>query len=224
MSLALMKASPKYDAAVFDLDGTLLDTLQDIADSVNAALAAEGLAGHPADSYRLMVGNGMDVLVERAVAGRLEGNASLDRCRERARLEYAGRYNTATRPYDGVPELLDTLSARGLRLAVLSNKPDEYTVKIIREYLDGYFEIVRGARPDFPKKPDPTQALDILFSMGATPERALMIGDSGGDMETALRAGMVPVGVLWGFREEQELRASGASALIARPADLLALL
>ena len=107
---------------------------------------------------------------------------------------------------------------------MLSNKPDEYTVKIIREYLDGYFEIVRGARPDFPKKPDPTQALDILFSMGAAPERALMIGDSGGDMETALRAGMVPVGVLWGFREEQELRASGASALIARPADLLALL
>jgi len=107
---------------------------------------------------------------------------------------------------------------------VLSNKPDEYTVKIIREYLDGYFDIVRGARPDFPKKPDPTQALDILASMGVASERALMIGDSGGDMETALKAGMVPVGVLWGFRGERELRASGAVALLARPSALLALL
>lgn len=219
-----MSTLSKYDAVVFDLDGTLLDTLQDIADSVNAALEAEGLSGHPADSYRLMVGNGMDVLVERAVAGRLEGNGSLERCRERARIEYAGRYNASTRPYDGVPELLDALSARGLRLAVLSNKPDEYTVKIIREYLGGYFEIVRGARPDFPKKPDPAQAFDILGIMNIEPARALMVGDSGGDIETALNAGMIPVGVLWGFREERELCASGAAALIAKPADLLALL
>ncbi|HNU90808.1 MAG TPA: HAD family hydrolase [Spirochaetota bacterium] len=219
-----MNDSMKYDALVFDLDGTLLDTLRDIADSVNAALEAEGLAGHPAANYRLMVGNGMDVLVERAVGGRLGDNESLVRCMERARIEYARRYNNATRPYDGIPQLLGALSARGLRLAVLSNKPDEYTVRIIREYLDGYFEIVRGLRPDFPRKPDPAQALDILASMGVAPSRCLMVGDSGGDMKTALGAGMVPVGVLWGFRDREELKASGAHALLERPDDLLSLL
>lgn len=219
-----MKTSSKYDAVVFDLDGTLLDTLRDIADSVNVALENEGLEPHPVDRYRLMVGNGMDVLVERAIAGRLEGADSIARCQERARSEYARRYNAATHPYDGIRPLLDELSARGVRMAVLSNKPHEYTVKIIHEYLEGYFEISRGARPDRPKKPDPTQALEILDAMGVAPAQAIMLGDSGGDMETAIRAGMIPVGVLWGFRGAEELRSSGATELIAKPVDLLALL
>ncbi|HSV96677.1 MAG TPA: HAD-IA family hydrolase [Spirochaetota bacterium] len=216
-----MEKPSKYDAVVFDLDGTLLDTLQDIADSVNAALAEEGLAPYPVDRYRLMVGNGMDVLVERAIAGRLDAAGATTRCLDRARGEYARRYNATTRPYDGIPPLLDELAARGLKMAVLSNKPDEYTGKIIREYLDGYFKIVRGARSDHPKKPDPTQALEILVALGVAPERSIMLGDSGGDMETALRAGMFPAGVLWGFRDADELRSSGARALIKHPMDIL---
>ncbi len=223
-TLTGMNTPLKYDAVVFDLDGTLLDTLQDIADSVNAALAVEGLDPHPADRYRLMVGNGMDVLVERAIEGRLDQAEAIARCQDRARSEYARRYNATTRPYNGIPRLLDELAARGLKMAVLSNKPDEYTGKIIHEYLDGYFDIVRGVRPGHPKKPDPAQALEVLDALGITPDRTVMVGDSGGDMETALRAGMFPAGVLWGFRDADELRSSGARALIKHPMDLLDLI
>ncbi len=214
----------KFDAVVFDLDGTLLYTLQDIADSVNAALVDEGLAPHPVDRYRLMVGNGMDVLVERAIAGRLDTAAAVARCRERAQSEYARRYNVTSRPYDGIRPLLGALAARGVKMAVLSNKPDGYTTTIIREYLDGYFSVVRGARPDRPQKPDPAQALEILDALGVEAGRAVMLGDSGSDMETARGAGMFPAGALWGFRGADELRSSGALTLIEHPLDLLGLL
>lgn len=212
-----------YRAVLFDLDGTLADTLDDIADAVNYALSREGLPTHPRDAYRALLGEGVERLVEEALPpGRRDRHAAVY---EGVRDYYLVHMLDKTVPYDGVPEMLDNLAARGIPMAVLSNKPAPATEHIVAELFGRWkFAAVVGQTPDEPHKPDPGAALRIAARVGVTPGECLYLGDTSTDMETAVAAGMFPVGALWGFREAEELLAHGARALIERPADLLPLL
>lgn len=211
-----------YTAVVFDLDGTLLDTLADIAQAANRVLVQRGLAAHDIDAYRLFVGEGVRVLFERALPPTACSDELIAACAEDFRQAYAECWNVQTRPYEGIDDLLAALVARGVRLAVLSNKPDEFTQACVREYFARFpFEAVLGQREGVPRKPDPAGAREIAAQLDIAPERMLYVGDTAVDMQTALAAGMFPLGVSWGFRPRSELLAGGAQALIDRPAELL---
>ena len=209
-------------AAIFDLDGTLLDTLDDLADSANAMLRAQGFPTHPTEKYREFVGDGVRILVERILPEDVDGEAEISACVEAYRAAYAERWNAKTRPYPGIPALLDDLVQRGIRLAVLSNKPHEFTQRCISHFLGNWpWEAVLGMREGVPKKPDPAGAREILATLKIAPESCVYLGDSDADMLTATAAGLHPVGVLWGFRGRDELVRNGAKTLIRQPAELL---
>jgi phosphoglycolate phosphatase len=213
-------------AVLFDLDGTLLDTLEDLADAVNAALSSLGFPIHPVEAYRYFVGDGVETLMRRTLPRDAAADgALLKRSMGLQRAEYATRWRAKTHPYPGVPELLAGLEQRSIRMAILSNKPDAAAGEMVRFYFPRTpFAVVRGARPGVPVKPDPGSALQVASEMGIAPVNFLYVGDTNTDMQTALAAGMLPVGALWGFRTEAELRESGAARLIARPLELLDLL
>jgi phosphoglycolate phosphatase len=215
----------RYGAVLFDLDGTLLDTLEDLADSTNAALTDLGFPSRPVDEYRVLVGDGIRNLALRALPQGHKDAQTVDRCVRLTRAEYGRRWDAKTRPYPGVPELLDELAARQVRMAILSNKPDPATREVVAKLLPRWtFEVVRGARDAVPLKPDPAAALDVAAALGAAPRDVLYLGDTNTDMQTARAAGMRAVGALWGFRTADELLAAGARDLIAHPLDLLPLL
>lgn len=212
-------------AIIFDLDGTLLDTLDDLADSGNAVLAALGLPQHPADAYRYFAGLGIEELVRRMLPEDRRDPASVKEAGALTASEYKRRWKDKTRPYDGVPEMIAGLRERGLCVNVLSNKPQFYTDLTVDEFFpDRPFTHVRGARPEVPNKPHPAGALALAKDLSLAPGSIVFVGDTATDMKTARGAGMLPVGVLWGFRQEAELRENGALRLIAQPADLLSLL
>ncbi len=217
----------KIQAVIFDLDGTLLDTLDDLAVAANQALAVAGLAPRPKEDYRMMVGAGARNLMIRAAAAAL-GTAS-DTIDESLIVQLLTAFNTAydrnwsglTNPYPGILAVLQQLMAQGIKLAVLSNKPDSFTQLITARFFPaGLFSAVSGNRQDWPIKPDPALALEICRQMGVSPAATAMVGDSGSDMQTAVRAGMLPMGVLWGFRSAAEIEAGGARWLAATPAEL----
>ncbi len=211
-----------FRAVLFDLDGTLVDSLEDLGNSMNSVLERLGLPEHPLEAYRRFVGEGMEMLVRRALPDSARDEPTLGRALEDMREEYGRRHAEKTRPYPGIPELLDALASRNLRLAILSNKPDGPTRAIVAEMLGSWhFDAVVGARPGVPKKPDPTAALAISRDLGIAPEAFLYLGDTDTDMKTARAAGMHAVGVLWGFRGAEELRSAGALALVAAPPDFL---
>jgi len=215
----------KFQAAVFDLDGTLLDTLSDIADSMNAALGRMGFPGHETAAYRYLTGDGARALAERSLPESARDEATITACVEALRREYAGRWGKKTRPYPGVPELLAGLVRRRLKLSVLSNKLDEFARRAVHDFLPGFdFSFVFGARADIPPKPNPAGALLIARGLNFSPADIIYLGDTGVDMQTAVRAGMYPVGALWGFRDEQELRENGARVLLNSPPELLGLI
>jgi phosphoglycolate phosphatase len=212
-------------AVLFDLDGTLLDTLEDIARSANEVLEGLGLPPHPIDAYRRFIGDGVGNLFQRAFPAGVEDAGLADRCEEGFRLVYGRGWNVASRPYPGIPELLDGLVSRGLGMAVLSNKPDLFTRQCVEEYLaDWPFQAVIGNREGVPRKPDPGSALDIAGRLGVAPGQIAYLGDSSVDMTTARRAGMIPIGAAWGFRSVAELCSSGAIEVVAHPLELLALI
>jgi phosphoglycolate phosphatase len=213
-------------AVLFDLDGTLLDTLEDLADAVNAALAALGFPSHPLDAYRYFVGDGVETLMRRALPeAATADSALLSRAMDLQRAEYLHRWHVKTQPYPGIPQLLAELERRQVPMAVLSNKPDAFVGGMVRHFLpEVRFEVARGARPGVPVKPDPGSALQLAAEMGVRPSDFLYLGDTNTDMRTALGAGMMPVGALWGFRTERELRDSGAVVLVAQPMDFVDLL
>ncbi|MDR3038834.1 MAG: HAD family hydrolase [Candidatus Adiutrix sp.] len=209
-----------FQAALFDLDGTLLNTLEDLGDSLNEALAEEGLPGHGYDDYRLMVGNGQRLLVTRALPEDRRDEAGLERVYRKFAVRYRLNQFRKTRPYSGLPEMLAELKRRGLRLAVLSNKLQANTTAVVGHYFPGVFEAVWGLSPERPAKPDPASALALAVTLGLPPAGFIYLGDSGVDMETARRSGMYPVGVTWGYRERKELLAAGAAEIIDAPAEL----
>jgi len=218
-----MTAAPR--ALIFDLDGTLLDTLDDLADSGNAVLAALSLPQHPVDDYRYFVGLGVAELVRRMLPEDRRDPASVAAALPLLVSEYKTRWNVKTRPYAGIPEMLESLRGRGLPLCVLSNKPQLYTDLTVREFFPDFpFTQVRGEREGVPGKPHPAGALALAAELDLTPGQIAFVGDSATDMKTARGAGMLPVGVLWGFRDAAELTENGARHLIERPAGLLDLL
>ncbi len=212
-------------AVIFDLDGTLLDTLADLAACMNSVLAAHGMPTHPPDAYRYFVGEGMEVLVRRTLPQDRRDAAQVAACFADVRGEYGRRWAETSRPYQGVAEMLDQLVARGLTLSVLSNKLDEFTVQVVSQLLPQWqFAQVRGMRSDTPAKPDPAGALAIAADTGVAAQQTLYVGDTATDMKTGRAAGMRTIGVTWGFRDAEELLASGAHELIDRPAQLLELI
>jgi len=212
-------------AILFDLDGTLLDTLADLADSMNSVLRALGHPPHPTDDYRYFIGDGLTNLVRRALPERNRNADEVAAAEQRMRRQYAVHWADSTRPYPGIPELLAELKQRRLPLAVFSNKPHDATQRCVRRFFeDGLFDPVLGAREGVPRKPDPTVPLEIAEQLRVPRAEFLYLGDTGTDMTTACAAGMFPVGVLWGFRTEQELRENGAQTVIGQPDGLLKLL
>jgi phosphoglycolate phosphatase len=215
----------KFQAIILDLDGTLLDTLTDIADSMNTVLTKLGLPTHPVDAYRYFTGGGMECLVRNSLPENHRDNQTVSKCLTAHKKEYQKRWANNTKPYTGIPELLDEMERLGLPKAVLSNKPDEFTQIMVGKLLSRWsFSIIRGEQPEIPRKPDPSVALEIARRLKIPPEKFIYLGDSNTDMQTADSAGMYAVGVLWGFRTAEELLTNGAKVLVKTPGDVLPLI
>ncbi|MFZ1978270.1 MAG: HAD family hydrolase [Bacteroidota bacterium] len=211
----------KYNAIIFDLDGTLLNSLEDIADATNRVLAADGFPIHSTEEYRDFVGYGAKELIFRVLPPDYRDAETLQRCLRAYLVDYGRNWNIKTKPYPGIPEMLDLLKVHKFKLAVLSNKPEEFTQVCVRQLLSGWkFDVVLGASKNIPPKPDPAGALEIAKRMQLTADRYLYMGDSGVDMQTATAAHMFPVGVLWGFRGRAELLKEGAKVLLEHPEEL----
>ncbi len=214
-----------YRALLFDLDGTLLDTLQDIADSVNSALAYFGFPQHELDAYRYFVGDGVEMLAIRALPEDRRDQMTVGKVVARIDEAYSLRWANNTRPFQGIPELLDALTNIGIRMAILSNKGQSFAELTVSTLLpDWHFDLVVGAQPSIPRKPDPTTALRIARQMSLIPTEFLYLGDSAVDMKTAVAAKMYPIGALWGYRTANELLTGGARALVENPMHVLSLL
>ena len=214
-----------FKAVVFDLDGTLLDTLEDLADSSNRVLAANQYPIHPVDSYRYFVGDGLLTLIERI----LPDNARIPEIINQVALDfkddYSQNWNVKSRMYDDIDIMLNGLHQAGLSLSVLSNKPHEFTCICVQQMLSEWsFDPVLGAREGVAKKPDPVGAIEIARQLQLDPAEILYLGDTATDMKTAINAGMYPVGALWGFRTADELLESGAAKVISEPQELLELI
>lgn len=212
----------RCEGIIFDLDGTLADTLEDLADSMNRVLTLEGLPVHSYDAYRYFIGKGVTNLVAETLPQEKRTEEHIARCYDLIVADYRKHCLVKTQLYNGIAETLRLLRGSGIKMAVFSNKPDELTKKIV-EALAGAdnFEMVLGARSDIPRKPDPAGAILISTHFGIAPGSILYLGDTDIDMMTASDAGMFAVGALWGFRTKDELLASGARAVISHPPELL---
>ena len=215
----------KTQLVIFDLDGTLLNTIGDLAVACNAVLALRGLPEHTYAEYCHFVGNGIMRLVERALPEPMRTPETVAAVRADFVKYYTEHIDAHTQPYAGIPELVAELGRRGVAMAVASNKFQAGTEKLIRLFFPGVaFAAVFGQRPDVPLKPDPAVVEEILTLTGVAREEVLYVGDSGVDIETAGAAGVRSAGVTWGFRDRQELVEAGARQIVDKPAELLGLL
>lgn len=208
---------------IFDLDGTLLDTLDDLADAVNWALEQEQLPRRTREEVRAFVGNGIRNLIERAVPAGTEA-AQTDRVFAGFKARYAGHCADKTRPYPGILELLARLRAEGIRTAVVSNKADFAVQTLCRDYFPGLVDCAVGERAGIPKKPAPDSVQEVLRALEIPREQAVYVGDSDVDVLTARNAGMDGILVLWGFRDRQTLERAGAKTFAATAEELCAAL
>ena len=212
----------RIEGVIFDLDGTLLDTLEDIADSVNRVLRANGFPIHQLEAFRFFVGDGSRMLVKRALPENERSDASVACYLSAFKKDYAKAWDVKTKPYPGIPELLNHLMQTHVRMAVCSNKPHAFTVLCVEKLLHQWrFDPIVGQNRRYPKKPAPDSALAIAHAMGISPSEALFVGDSGVDMQTATAAGMLPVGAAWGFRPEKELLENGSMYVARSPLDVI---
>ena len=209
-------------AIFFDLDGTLLDSVQDLADATNSALRAFGLPEHPVHAYKYFVGDGFETLVQRAAPQDADPELRL-RVMQQAREAYRQNWAHTSKPYEGIPEMLEELQKRAIPLAVLSNKPHEFTLLTMQHFFPTIrFARIQGSPAGIRAKPDPALALTMLRELGLEAHKALFMGDTSVDMRTAVNAGMIPVGVLWGFRTEEELLQHGARLILGKATELFA--
>ncbi|WP_170181130.1 HAD family hydrolase [Chlorobaculum thiosulfatiphilum] len=214
--------TPKFSAVVFDMDGTLLDTLHDISHSLNSVLEEEGYPTHTVEACRVMVGFGMRELVRKALPESAHDEAITEPLLKKMQARYAEHWNDSSRPYDGIAELLDAIDRLGLKKAILSNKPDRFTRQCAEALLEPWkFDVIMGFREGIAPKPDPTGALMVAEELGVQPASILYVGDSGVDMKTANAAGMYPLGVTWGYRPGEELLATGAAKLVSTPEEII---
>lgn len=207
----------KYtDTVIFDLDGTLLNTLWDLTEATNYALRECGYPERSYDEVRHFVGNGVEMLIRRAVPEGLEE----DRIQEVLaifKIYYMHNSRNNTKPYDGIVELLEHLKKKGFKIGVVSNKFDKAVKKLCNDYFFGLVDVVTGESADVPKKPSPIGVLKTIDELGANPDKTVMIGDSEVDVQTAKNAGIYSIGVLWGFRDEQTLVDAGVDELVDSP-------
>lgn len=211
-------------AVIFDMDGTLLNTLEDIGDSVNTVLKKYKLPTHTIEQYRYFVGSGIEHLMEIALPEELRDKASVEKYLTELKVVYRGNLNTKSKLYDGIPKLLDKLTKRNIVLGVFTNKPHQFALECDAEFLSKWDFEVNGVNEKYPPKPDTAGVLDIAKRLGAEPEDCLYIGDTNIDMKTANNAGMTAVGVKWGFRCEKELWNSGAKFVVDKPEEILGIL
>lgn len=221
----IMKGSAMdYQAVIFDLDGTLLDTLPDLAGAANRTLASQGYPTHPVEAYRWFVGDGSAMLIERAMPADQRSPENIKVCLNIHLQDYDRHWAEATQPYAGIPELLAHLAHCRLPFAVVTNKPHQSALVALAHFFPGVdFEFISGLYQGIAKKPDPLQALAAAQAMGISPGRCLFLGDSGVDMQTARNAAMTPIGAAWGYRTREELNQAGAWRIIQHPMDLAAL-
>lgn len=212
-----------YTHVIFDLDGTLLNTIDDLADAGNHVCAAHGWPTHTVEEFKLMVGNGIPKLVERFAPEGLEKTALAA-----ALSEFSAYYDVhkvdKTAPYAGIPEAVAALKGAGVRMAVLSNKAHDLAGPVVEGYFPGVFPVVQGALPGVPTKPDPTLLRQLMARLGALPETTLFVGDSNVDIRTGKNGGLTACGVLWGFRSRRELEAEGADCIVETPEQLMRLI
>ena len=210
-------------AVIFDLDGTLLNTLGDLRAATNHALEVRGLPPHSMEEIRQFIGNGIRLLICRAMP---EGTpeAEIDAALDDFKAYYAAHIHDRTVPYDGIPQLLTALRKRGIKVAVLSNKIDSASQQLIEYFFPGKTDVVFGEHVGVPRKPDPTSCRMVIQQLGVQPEQVLYVGDSGTDMQTAKNAGLYAVGVTWGFRSKEVLLKYGADVLVHRPEQILQIL
>ncbi len=213
----------KYDTIIFDLDGTLLDTLEDLAASVNFALSTCTDTRRSIDEVRSFVGNGVRNLMRRSLPGG-EENPQFEQAFAAFRGHYAGHCRDNTRPYPQIMELLEELTKRGLRLGIVSNKSDREVKELNRAFFRGMFPSALGEREGVRRKPEPDSLLEAMKELRSSPESTLYVGDSEVDILTAANAGVACLSVTWGFRSEDFLRESGATQIIHEPLELLKLL
>lgn len=208
---------------LFDLDGTLCNTLQDLADATNTVLTLHGFAPRPTENFKQYVGNGAKMQLKRAIGEEISDDLFATMLGEY--LDYYGsHYLVKTAPYDGVEQTVQSLYEKGITMAVVTNKPEPMAVDIVNALFEEQMQGVWGNHPDFPLKPDPTMTLHVMAQLGAVPSQTLFVGDSGVDMQTAKNAGLTAVGVTWGFRSRDELLQAGADHVIDDPTQLLQLI
>lgn len=208
----------KYDAVIFDLDGTLLDTIDDIADTGNTIRHAFGLSSLSRDDYKAIVGDGLDVMLNRLLPDDARPDGWLIKCIKLLKMKTGIK---KTKIYEGIEEMLDGLISMGVKLAIFSNRDHKGMEKLRGTFLSKWaFDLTFGALDDNPLKPDPTVALKIAKQLGIKPERCIFVGDSNVDMQTAVSAKMCPVGVLWGFRPKEELLNHGAKYILKKPKEI----
>jgi len=212
-------------ALIFDLDGTLADSLTDIAEAMNSALAQHSLPPHPVDAYRLMVGNGVTMLATRAIGPKASDPALLLSVLDAHHAAYQAHAHAKTWPYPGIDAMLATLVERKVPMGVLSNKRDALTAGLVAQRFGSVpFLAVRGERDGVPRKPDPTAAFEMALALNVLPANIGFVGDTSVDMKTARAAGMKAIGVLWGFRGREEIEGAGAHHILSKPDELLALI
>ncbi len=213
-----------FKGVIFDFDGTLVDTITDIAGSGNYALTQLGYPVHERDAYKYFVGDGVLELMERMLPPEARSGERVQELLKPYSEYYTAHGMDNARPYDGITELLAALQEKGILRAVLSNKPHMHTARLTEIFFPGVgFEAVFGARAEVALKPDPAAALEIAKALGLSPEEMVFVGDTKVDIKTAKAAGMYAVGVLWGFRDAAELVENGADGLIREPGELLEL-
>jgi len=211
----------KYKAILFDLDGTLLDSLNDIANAANRVLSKRQFPAHPVDAYKYFVGDGTKTLFARALPEDKRSDSIIQICMKEFEQEYSKNWNDETSLYPGIEEMLDLIQDHGFKMAILSNKPQEFTQYCVDAFLYKWpFEEVSGFQTSLPPKPDPSAALTIARRMGISPASFLYLGDTGVDMKTAVSAGMYPIGALWGFRSSDELTENGAKVVVDHPLEV----
>lgn len=206
---------------IFDLDGTLVNTLEDIADTMNAVLRANAMPEHPTEKYKFLVGEGIFNLTKRVMPENRWSEENASSFVQEFRTLYDITWHDKSVPYDGIVPLLQKLHESGIKIGVLSNKPDQFVQKIVGWFFPNIpFTSIYGEVKDVPAKPDPSLAIRIAESMKLSTKEIAMIGDSGIDVQTGINAGMIPIGVSWGFRPVEELISSGASFVVDTPEEI----
>ena len=214
----------KFKGIIFDLDGTLVDSLEDIADAMNSVLQSLNFPTHGYEDYQYFIGSGLRNLVSKALPATHNNEAQIDHCYHLMIEVYRDNCTCKTKAYDGIFELLDELKSRNIKLSVFSNKADELTKEITETLFPEYFNPIVGLTTESLKKPNPFKTLEISANFGLKAEEIIFIGDSDIDMQTATNANMYAVGVSWGYRPEEELILNGAKYVLKQPADLIDIL